>query len=65
MLKRIENYSQQGILFKDAVDLLNILSVLTISEIESNQKIMKEIAIKEYSWKIVANQYRQIIGGLS
>ncbi len=60
-----ETTHNKAFFFKDAVDLLNILSVLTISEIESNQKIMKEIAIKEYSWKIVANQYRQIIGGLS
>jgi glycosyltransferase involved in cell wall biosynthesis len=59
-----ETTHNKAFYFKNAEDLFDILSVLSLSEIERNKIIMKDIAVKEYSWKIVSNQYRQIIDGV-
>lgn len=54
----------QAAFFSDSSSLVQVLNELTNEKLEINRKEMKEIASKEYTWKRISQQYREIINSL-
>jgi len=59
-----ETTHNEAYFFTDTNSLLEQLKKMSDDTIESNKQIMKQIALKEYTWKIIADQYKEIIESL-
>jgi len=59
-----ETTHNQAYFFSDSQSLLNQLNNLNEIEIENNKLQMKKIASKEYSWQVIARQYKELINTL-
>lgn len=56
-----ETTKRGAFFFHDSISLIEQLELLTPYEIETNRRLMKQIAEKEYTWGIIANQYKELI----
>jgi glycosyltransferase involved in cell wall biosynthesis len=56
-----ETTQYQGHYFKDENDLIKILSTTSEMEWKKNARNMKKIALREYTWKVIAQKYTNII----
>jgi len=56
-----ETTHNQAYFFSDSESLLNQLNNLKENEIENNKLQMKKLASEEYSWQVIAKQYKELI----
>jgi glycosyltransferase involved in cell wall biosynthesis len=59
-----ETTHNKAMYFTDATSLIEILENVGIETLIHNSKMMKEIAIKEYTWFRISQQYKEIINSL-
>ena len=59
-----ETTQDKAIFFSSAVSLITVLNALEVKDLIVNKKIMFDIAIKDYTWKTIAKQYRLLIDSL-
>ncbi len=59
-----ETTQGKAMFFQDSASLSSLLTKMDDASINENKKIMKAIASNNYTWKIIANQYRDVINTL-
>lgn len=56
-----ETTQNKAYYFSDSQSLINLLNELTDEKTDWNMKKMKQIALNEYRWETISNQYKEII----